>query len=106
MRTTVRWLFRATAVLAALLATVQPVLGSFSFFRPSDQVRYDTAHLVLGGVLYNLSIVLAVLAPFTRFRHRWALFAIGLAQYGLLHMQLRLGLGSNDDAGLLAYHIP
>lgn len=37
---------------------------------------------------------------------RWALFALCLVQYGLVHLQLRLGLGSNDDAALLAYHVP
>jgi hypothetical protein len=60
----------------------------------------------LGGIIYNLTILLAVLALFTRFRRRWVLFSVCLVQYGLTHIQLRLGLGSNDNAGLLAYHIP
>ncbi|MPZ97862.1 MAG: hypothetical protein GEU80_00770 [Dehalococcoidia bacterium] len=67
---------------------------------------YDTVHLVVGGILYNLAIVLAALAFFTRFRRRWVILAVCVVQYVLLHVQLRLGLESNEDAGLLAYHIP
>jgi hypothetical protein len=106
MRTTIGWIFRGVAIVAALLATVQPVLGSFAFFRSADPMDYETIHLVLGGIIYNLAILLAVLALFTRFRRRWILFSACLVQYGLTHIQLRLGLGSNTDAGLLAYHIP
>ena len=106
MRTAIQRVFRGLAIVAALLATVQPVLGSFAFFRSNDGVRYETMHLVVGGFIYNLAILLAVLAFFTQFRRRWILLAICLGQYGLTHLQLRLGLGSNDDAGLLAYHIP
>lgn len=36
----------------------------------------------------------------------WILFWVCLVQYGLIHIQLRLGLGSNEDAALLAYHVP
>jgi hypothetical protein len=106
MRTTMQWIFRGSAIVAALLATVQPVLGSFAFFRRGDLVDYETIHLVMGGIIYNLAILLVVLVLFTRFRRRWTLFSVCLLQYGLIHTQLRLGLGSNDDAGLLAYHIP
>lgn len=67
---------------------------------------YGKLHLVVGGILYNVVILLALLALFTRLRRRKLLFSICLAQYGLLDLQLRLGLGSNDDPGLLAYHIP
>lgn len=106
MRTTIRWIFRGSAIVAALLATVQPVLGSFAFFRRGDPVDYETIHLVVGGIFYNFVLLLAVLVLFTRFRRRWILFSVCLAQYGLTHIQLRLGLGSNDDAVLLAYHVP
>ena len=106
MRTTFGWIVRGSAIVAALLATVQPVLGSFAFFRRGDPVAYETLHLVVGGILYNLTILLAALALVPRFRHRWLLFVVCVAQYGLLHAQLRLGLGSNEDVGLLAYHIP
>jgi hypothetical protein len=106
MRTKTRLAFRAFAVAAALLATAQPALGSLAFFRAGDRVDYESIHLVVGGILYNLAIVLAVLALFTRFRRRWLLFSLCLAQYGLVHLQLRLGLGSNNDTGLLAYHVP
>jgi hypothetical protein len=106
MRSKTRLAFRAFAVAAALLATLQPALGSFAFFRGGGRVDYEAIHLVVGGILYNVAIVLAVLAPFTRLRRRWALFALCLVQYGLVHLQLRLGLGSNDDAALLAYHVP
>jgi hypothetical protein len=103
--TTLRWIVRGSAVIAALLATVQPVLGSFAFFR-RDAVDYDTIHLVVGGILYNLVLLLVVLVPFNRLRRRWTLFGVCLVQYGLTHLQLRLGLGASDDPGLLAYHIP
>jgi hypothetical protein len=106
MRTTIRWIFRGLAIVAALLATVQPVLGSFAFFRRGDLVDYETIHLVMGGIIYTLAILLVVLVLFTRFRHRWILFSICLVQYALTHLQIRLGLGSNDNAALLAYHIP
>lgn len=106
MRSVVQWVFRVTAVVALILTIVQPVLGPFAFFRPGDPVDYETIHLAVGGIIYNFAIVLVVLALFTRFRHRLLLFAISLVQYGLLHLQLLLGLESNDDAGLLAYHIP
>jgi hypothetical protein len=106
MRTKTRLAFRAFAVAAALLATAQPALGSLAFFRAGHRVDYESIHLVVGGILYNLAIVLAVLALFTRFRRRWLLFSLCLAQYGLVHLQLRLGLGSNNDTGLLAYHVP
>jgi hypothetical protein len=106
LRTALGWLFRAVAVAAALLATAQPVLGAFAFFRRADPVNYEQLHLVFGAILYNLAIVLAVLAALTRFRRRWILLVISVLQYGLLHTQLRLGLGSNEDVVLLAYHIP
>lgn len=106
MRTAVGWAVRGLAAAAALLATVQPVLGPFALFRGADPVDYETLHLVVGGILYNVVLVLVPLAPFTGFRRRWFLFGVGLVQYGLVHAQLLLGLASNDDAGLLAYHIP
>lgn len=106
MRTAIQWIFRGSAIVAALLATIQPVLGSFAFFRRGDPVDYEPMHLLVGAIIYNLAILLTVLAPFTRFRRRWILFAICLMQYVFLHIQLRLGLGSNTDVGLLAYHIP
>ncbi len=106
MRTRIGWVVRGSAIVVAVLATVQPVLGSFALFRRGDSLDYETVHLVVGGILYNVTILLAVLVPFTKFRRRWILFAVCLVQYGLTHLQLRLGLGSNDDPGLLAYHIP
>jgi hypothetical protein len=106
VRSTVQWAFRALAVLAAIMTTVQPMLGSFSFFRHSDAISYDTIHLVVGGILYNVVLLLVVLAPFTKYRRRWTLLAICVVQYGLVHGQLLLGLESNDDAQMLAYHIP
>lgn len=63
MRTSTRWLLRGSAIAAALLATVQPLLGSFAFFRSGDRVDYETIHLVVGGILYNVAILLAVLRP-------------------------------------------
>jgi len=104
--TTLRWVVRGLAVIAAALATVQPVLGSFAFFRRGNAVDYETIHLVVGGILYNLVLLLVVLVAFSRLRRRWILFLLCLVQYGLTHLQLRLGLGANDDPGLLAYHIP
>lgn len=106
MRSMIGWIVRGAATIAALLATIQPVLGSFSLFRGGDPLNYETIHLVVGGILYNFVLLLVVLAPFTRFRRRWTFFLICLLQYILLHVQLGLGLGSNDDATLLAYHIP
>jgi hypothetical protein len=106
MRTTIQWIFRGLAIVTALLATVQPVLGSFALFRGANSVDYETIHLVVGSIIYNLALLLAVLVLFTRFRRRWILFSVCLVQYGLTHIQLRLGLGSNNNAGLLAYHIP
>ena len=106
MRTMIQWIFRGLAILAALLATVQPVLGSFAFFRRGDAMDYETIHLVLGGILYNLALLLVVLVLFTKFRRRWTLIPVCIVQYSLTHIQLRLGLGSNDDVGLLAYHVP
>jgi hypothetical protein len=106
MRAAIEWIFRGLVIVAALLATLQPVLGSFALFRRGDPVNYETIHLVVGGILYNFAILLAVLVLFTRFRRRWILFTICLVQYGLTHLQLRLGIGSNGDVGLLAYHIP
>ena len=67
---------------------------------------YEMTHLVVGGILYNTVILLAVLAFFTKFERRWKLFWISVVQHGLVHIQLLLGLGSNENAGLLAYHIP
>ena len=106
MRTTVRWAVRGLAVAVALLVTAQPVLGPFALFRDGDPVDYETLHAVVGGILYNAVLLLVPLAPFTGFRRRWLLFGVCLAQYGLLHLQFPLGMASNDDAGLLAYHIP
>jgi hypothetical protein len=97
--------FRAVAAVAALLASVQPVLGSLALVR-GGEFDYEQLHLVAGGLLYVLAIVLAVIAPFTGFRRRWTFIGLCLVLYGLTHIQLRLGLGSNDDASLLAYHIP
>lgn len=94
MWTTLRWIVRGLTVIAALLATVQPILGSFAFFRRGDAVDYDTIHLVVGGILYNLVLLLVVVVPFSRLRHRWMLFLVCLVQYGLTHLQLRLGLGA------------
>jgi hypothetical protein len=106
MRRILGWVFRGLAIIAALLATLQPVLGSFAFFRGGNPVDYDTIHLVVGGILYDVVITLIVFAPFTGFRRRWVLFVLCLVQYGLTHLRLRLGLGSNEDVRLLAYHIP
>ncbi len=106
MRTAIGWFVRGLAIIATLLATLQPVLGAFAFFRGGDPVAYATLHLVVGGILYNVALLLAVLVPLTRFRRRWMLWSVCVVQYGLTHLQLRLGLGSNDDVGLLAYHIP
>ena len=106
MRRILGWVFRGLAIIAALLATLQPLLGSFAFFRGGEPVDYETIHLIVGGILYNVVILLIVLAPFTRFRRRWFLFVLCFVQYGLTHLQLRLGLGSNEDVRLLAYHIP
>jgi hypothetical protein len=36
MREALAWVFRGAALVAALLATLQPVLGSFAFFRGGD----------------------------------------------------------------------
>jgi hypothetical protein len=94
------------AVIAAVLTTVQPVLGPFAFFRPGDGVNYELLHLVVGGLIYNAAILLILLASFTRLRWRGWLFGLSILQYALTHLQLRLGLGSNDDASLLAFHIP
>lgn len=98
--------FLGLAIVAAALASLQPALGAFAFFRPSGTVELDTIHLVVGGLLYNAVLVMAILAFFTRFRHRWPLVALSVGQYVLVHVQLRLGLGSNDDPGLLAFHVP
>jgi hypothetical protein len=106
LRTTLGWVVRGLAIIAALGATAQPLLGSFAFFRRGDAIDYETLHLVVGGILYNLVLLLVVLVPFSGLRHRWTLLGVGLVQYGLTHLQLRLGLGANDDQGLLAYHIP
>ena len=109
MQYVMQWLFRGGAILGALLATIQPVLGSFAFFRRADSVAYEMIHLVVGGILYNVPVLLALLAMvifFTRLRRRWLLFVLCLVQYGLTHLQLRLGLASNQNARLLAYHIP
>jgi hypothetical protein len=106
MRTALTWISRALAIAAALLATVQPVVGSYAFFRRGNSVNYETIHLALGGIIYNVVLLLVVLVPFSRLRRRRIIFAVCLVQYVLTHIQLRLGLGSNDDAGLLAYHIP
>lgn len=106
MRTAMQWTFRGLAILAALLASVQPVLGSFAYFRGGGGVGYETVHLVVGGILYNVVLLLGAIVLFTGFRRRWVLFSVCLVQYGLTHLQLRLGLGSREDLGLLAYHIP
>ena len=58
------------------------------------------------GLLYNAVFLLRLLVPFTRFRHRWILCFVCLAQYVFTHIQLRRGLGSSTDATLLAYHVP
>lgn len=106
MRTAIQWLFRGVAIVAALLATIQPVLGSFAFFRRGAPVNYELIHLVVGAGIYNLAILLIILALFSGFRRRWIIFLLCLLQYVCTHIQLRLGLGSNANAGLLAYHIP
>jgi hypothetical protein len=94
------------AVTAALLASAQPLLGSFALFIGGEQPNYDAIHLTVGALIYNAALLMAILVPFTTFPRRWLLFVLCAVQYGLLHMQLRLGLGSNEDAGLLAFHIP
>ena len=106
MRAVMGRIFRGLAVLAALLATMQPLLGSFAFFRRGDPLAYETMHLVTGGILYNVAILLGVAALLTRLCWRRTLFALCLVQYALVHIQLRLGLGANTDLRLLAYHIP
>lgn len=98
--------FLGLAIVAAALASLQPALGAFAFFRPSGAVELDTIHFVVGGLLYNAVLVMAILVFFTRVRHRWPLVALCVGQYVLVHLQLRLGLGSNDDPGLLAFHVP
>jgi hypothetical protein len=50
--------------------------------------------------------VVTVLSLLTQFRRRWLLFWLSLVQYGLIHLQLRLGLGSNGEPELLSYHVP
>jgi hypothetical protein len=74
---------------------------------PSEP-RTDTLErsLDFGRHLYNLILQLVVLAPLTGSRADGSSQRVCLVQYGLTHIQLRLGLGSNDDVGLLAYHIP
>ncbi|MQB02356.1 MAG: hypothetical protein GEU78_19380 [Actinobacteria bacterium] len=106
MRRGLHKLVRAVAVVAAVLASIQPVVGSFSYFQPSEGVDLAQFHLVIGGILYNASLLLAILAPFTRYRHRWPFFGLCVGQYVLLHIQLRLGLASNEGSSVLAYHIP
>ena len=106
LQTILQWTIRGLAVIAALMTTIQPVLGSFSFFRSAGPVNYEMLHLVVGGLLYNVVLLLAVLTLFARVHRRWLLFIICLAQYAAVHLQLRLGLEANQDVGLLAYHIP
>jgi hypothetical protein len=106
MRKAIQWVFRGLAIIAALLATVQPVLGPFAFFRGADAVDYETIHLIVGGILYNAAFLLAILAWFTQFRRRLLLLVVCVALYGLTHLQFQLGLGSSDDGSLLVYHIP
>jgi hypothetical protein len=101
-----QWAFRVIALCAALLATAQPVLGSFSFFRFSDTISYDTIHLAVGAGIYHCTLLLCLLALFTRFQRRWLLLGLCVAEYVALHAQLALGLGARDDAGMLAFHIP
>jgi hypothetical protein len=105
MRPQVAWAFRTVAILAAVLTTVQPFLGSFSLFR-ADGVDYEQIHLVVAGIIYNLTILVFALTLFARFRRRGIILGVCLVQYGLLHLQLHLGLESNNDPGLLAFHIP
>jgi hypothetical protein len=106
MRKAIQLVFRGLAIVAALMATVQPILGSFAFFRGGDAIDYEPVHLIVGGILYNAALLLAILAWFTQFRRRLLLLVVCIALYGLTHLQLRLGLGSNEDGSLLAYHIP
>lgn len=106
MRTKVRWAFRVIALIAAVLTTVQPVLGSFSFFRFGDSISYDTIHMEVGVGIYYSSILLVVLALFTRFRRRWIMLGLCIAQFVASQGQLFLGVESDTNAELLAYHIP
>lgn len=106
MQAVARWAFRVSALVVAVLATVQPALGAFAYFRPSESVELDTLHLVAGGILYNFVLAMAVAAAFTGLRLRWWLLGLSGAQYGLVHGQLLLGLESRDDPTLLAYHVP
>lgn len=99
-------IFQIVAITGALMTTVQPVLGSFAFFRRADPVAYEMIHLVVGGFLYYIPILLTILLFFAGFRRRGLLFVLTVAQYIFVHAQLRLGLASNQDARLLAYHIP
>jgi hypothetical protein len=85
MRTRTRWLVRALVILAALLATAQPALGAFSFFRRGDPIDYERLHLVVGGILYNVVLLLALLAFFAGFRRRWLIVSVCAVQYGLVH---------------------
>jgi hypothetical protein len=48
------WIFRWLAIAAALLATVQPVLGPFAFFRSGDPLDYETIHLVLSQHSFDM----------------------------------------------------
>lgn len=102
----IQLIFRGLALVALVLVLIQPVLGSFSFFRPADSVSYDTIHLVVGAIIYNISIALALLALFMRVRRRWLFVGLCAAQVALLHGQLLLGLRSDPDVTLLAFHIP
>src|SRR5690349_6869626 len=83
MSKAIQWIIRGAAILAALLATVQPMLGSFAFFRRGDLIEYETLHLVVGAFIYNVTILLALLAPFSKLPRRWMLFVVSLVQYVL-----------------------
>lgn len=106
MRPKSQWIFRGLAIVVALLATVQPVLGSFSFFRPADATDYAVIHEVAGSLIFYLSVVMAVLTFFSKFHRRWAILGCCLVLFVAAQGQLALGVKSNDDAGLLAFHIP
>lgn len=106
MQTTIRWIFRSLAILAAILASIQPVLGSFAFFRRSDSIGYETIHITAGSGIYYLSVLLGLLSLFTGFRRRWSLLSICIVLFVISQVQLLLGIESDTDATLLAYYIP
>ena len=63
IRTAITWIFCGVAVIAALLATMQPVLGSFAFFRRGDPLAREVWDAAMADLGAGIATVINLFNP-------------------------------------------